>query len=121
MRSSPNRRAVPTRAPTRQPGSSGNRCRRHLKSSNLSRRTTSSADAEPNSARWAFTPESTPRLWIVRSFPELSVGFGGGRVSPLHNIHSLFPRPENDFGPEIRPEESTPPLGGEAFRRTLAL
>jgi hypothetical protein len=29
-------------------------------------------------------------------------------VSPLHNIHSLIPRPENDFGPENRPEESTP-------------
>jgi len=29
-------------------------------------------------------------------------------VSPLHNIHSLIPRLENDFGPENRPEESTP-------------
>jgi len=29
-------------------------------------------------------------------------------MSPLHNIHSLFPRPENDFGPENRPEQSTP-------------
>ena len=29
-------------------------------------------------------------------------------MSPLHNIHSLIPRPENDFGPENRPEESTP-------------
>jgi hypothetical protein len=31
-----------------------------------------------------------------------------GQVSPLHNIHSLIPRLENDFGPENRPEESTP-------------
>jgi hypothetical protein len=32
-------------------------------------------------------------------------------MSPLHIIHRLFPGPLYDFGPEIRPEESTPPLG----------
>jgi hypothetical protein len=39
-------------------------------------------------------------------------------MSPLHNIHSLIPRSENGFGPENRPEESTPrwvekPLEGQ--------
>jgi hypothetical protein len=38
-------------------------------------------------------------------------------MSPLHIIHRLFPGPLYDFGPEIRPEESTPrwvekPFGG---------
>src|SRR6266508_983323 len=57
----------------------------------------------------------------VDSFEKLSVAFRAGRSSPLHNIHSLFPRPENDFGPENRPAESTPPLGGEAFLKVRTL
>src|SRR6059058_1413896 len=81
-------------------------------------RTSSSAGAEPDSARSAFTPKPTPILWIVASFAQLSTGFWLRPASPLHNIHSLFPGSKNDFGPANRPEESTPPLGGEAFRRT---
>jgi hypothetical protein len=51
------------------------------------------------------------------SFTELWADLRLSPQSALHNIHSVIPRPKNDFGPEIRPEESTPPLGGEAFRR----
>src|SRR5207249_10114792 len=51
-------------------------------------------------------------------FLQICEGFWSPWVSPLHNIHSLFPGSRNDFGPANRPEESTPPLGGEAFRRT---
>src|ERR1700693_5580445 len=52
------------------------------------------------------------------SFTQVSTDSRRGRMSPLHNIHSLIPRSENDFGPENRPEESTPrwvekPLEGQ--------
>ncbi len=59
--SSPSLRPVPTRIPTRRHACWANRSARPSKSSNQSRPTISSVGAEPSSAPWAFTPESTVR------------------------------------------------------------
>src|SRR5919201_812887 len=114
-------RAAPTRIPTRRPGSWGNLCARRSKSSNQSRQTSSSADAEPNSARSAFTPESTCRVWIDPSLTELSVGLRRGRVPPLHNIHSVIPRPGTTSGRKSGPKSRPPRWVEKLFRRTSIL